>query len=228
MMEMYGVMTNWAKYISILHPISTYKDKSEFTLATSGVVDMGTSVKWAAYNVGATKPEEYGDNYAWGETEPKSNYEWRTYKWASNKLTKYCPVNMTEYWDGEGVPDGKTVLDLEDDAARANWGGNWRMPTDEEWTELREGCLWEWTTYEGINGYKVYGIGGGNIIFLPAAGYWDDDYRLRAGSWGFYWSSSLDTGNPHYAYFVAFKSNGVYCWHDFWRCYGFSVRPVTE
>ena len=226
LINMYGAMTNWANYASRLHPLDTYKEKNEFTLATSGAVDMGTSVKWAAYNLGATKPEEFGGYYVWGETLTKSIYNWNKYTWCNgdyNKLTKYCPADKTDYWDGEGTPDGKTVLDLEDDAARANWGGTWRMPTDEEWTELREGCLWEWTTYEGINGYNVYGFGGGKIIFLPAAG---NNYNGK-GSHGHYWSSSLSTDSPSYAWFVYFfssyvgRSNG-----DRYR--GFSVRPVCD
>ena len=100
LIEMYTVMTNWSNYSSKLHPINTYKEKSEFVVATSGVVDMGTSVKWAAYNVGATRPEEYGNYNAWGETETKTNYNWSTYKWCNgdyNKLTKYCPTDKTDY-----------------------------------------------------------------------------------------------------------------------------------
>lgn len=203
---MYGVMTNWSNYASKLRPIDTYKEKSEFTLATSGAVDMGTSVKWAAYNVGATKPEEYGDHYAWGDTEAKSNYSWSTYKWCMGSrttLTKYCTDSSYGY---NGFTDGKTVLDLEDDAARVNWGGSWRMPTDEEWIELIEGCIWVRTSYEGTDGYKVYCFESGNSIFLPYAGDRNNANLYDVGSVGHYWSSSLNTVEPDLAWFVYFHS----------------------
>ena len=157
-------------------------------------VDLGLSVKWATCNVGATKPEEYGDYFAWGETQPKSNYDWSTYKYCNGSyktLTKYN--NSSSY----GTVDNKTTLDLSDDAARANWGGSWRMPTRAEQDELRNNCTWTWTTQNGVNGYKVTSKSNGNSIFLPAAGYRDDSSLNNAGSTGYYWSSSLYTDNPN-------------------------------
>ena len=127
-------------------------------------VDLGLSVKWATCNMGASSPEEYGDYYAWGETETKSTYDWNTYKWckgSENTLTKYC--TDSDY----GTVDNKTVLDPEDDVAHVKWGGNWRMPTDAEIEELRENCIWKWTTQNGKNGYKVTSKKNGNSIFLP-------------------------------------------------------------
>ena len=106
-------------------------------------VDLGLSVKWATMNVGASKAEEYGDYFAWGETQPKSTYDWSMYKYcngSSSTLTKYC--NMSSYGNN-GFTDNKTQLELSDDAARVNWGGSWRMPTDAEWTELYEQCTRE-------------------------------------------------------------------------------------
>lgn len=233
LIDMYSVMTNWVDYASKLHPLGSYKDKNEFTFVTSGAVDMGTSVKWAAYNLGATKPEECGGYYAWGEIQTKSSYNWNNYSWSNgdeHKLTKYCPVDKNDYWDGEGTPDGKTVLDLEDDAAHTNWGETWRMPTVEEWTELRDNCLWEWITYEGINGYQVYGFGGGNILFLPAAGRRYGTHLDNVGSEGHYWTPSLDTDypGPHNALYSHLVSNypiySYYC--D--RSFGFTIRPVCD
>ena len=98
-------------------------------------VDLGlpSRIKWATCNVGATTPEEYGDYFAWGETEPKDNYDWSTYKWCNESnatMTKYCTDSSY------GTVDNKTVLELEDDAAYVNWGGNWRMPTKAELDEL--------------------------------------------------------------------------------------------
>ena len=190
-------------------------------------VDLGLSVKWATCNVGATKPEEYGDYFAWGETQPKSNYDWSTYKYCNgsyNTLTKYN--NSSSY----GTVDNKTTLDLSDDAARANWGGSWRMPTDAELTELREQCTWTWTTQNGVYGYKVTSKKSGytnKSIFLPAAGYRYDSSRYYAGSSGYYWSSSLYTDNPNRAWDVYFSSDSVYRNYNF-RSYGFSVRPVCQ
>ena len=198
----------------------------EIQMLKSGAVDLGLSVKWATCNVGAKKPEEYGDYFAWGEVEPKpkETYSWSTYKYCVdnyNNLTKYC---NDSYYGNNGFTDSKTVLDLEDDAAHVNWGGSWRMPTDEEMTELREQCTWTWTTQNGVNGYKVVGPNG-NSIFLPAAGYRYGSSLYNAGSDGRYWSSSLNSGNPSDAYNVYFYSSHVGRSY-YYRGRGFSVRPV--
>ena len=186
-------------------------------------VDLGLSVKWATCNVGANAPEEYGDYFAWGETQTKSTYDWSTYKWCNGSpytLTKYCTDSDC------GTVDNKTVLDKEDDAAAVNWGGSWRMPSDDELTELRTECTWTWTTQNGVNGYIVTGPNG-NSIFLPTAGVCLYSNLNFAGSEGWYWSSSLRTGGPYNACSVYFDSNSVN-WNTFDRCYGQSVRPVCE
>ena len=188
------------------------------------VVDLGlpSGLKWAACNVGATTPEEYGNYYAWGETEPKTTYTWATYKWCNGSNTTLTKYNTDSDY---GTVDDKTVLELADDAARANWGGQWRMPTDAEWTELRENCEWTWTTKNGVNGYEVKSKTNENAIFLPAAGYryrtlWDNaDFE------GYYWSSSLLTDYPVGAWYVRFFSDHVGS-NSYYRYYGQSVRPV--
>ncbi len=185
-------------------------------------VDLGLSVKWATCNVGASKPEEYGDYFAWGETTTKSSYSWSTYKWCRgdcDNLTKYC--TSSDY----GTVDNKTQLELADDAARANWGGSWRMPTHDEFTELRTQCTWTWTTQNGVKGYKVTSKTNGRSIFLPAAGYCSDSGLGFAGSDGGYWSSSLDTDGPDDARLVVFDSSDV-GWYYYDRRIGQSVRPV--
>ena len=186
-------------------------------------VDLGLSVKWATMNVGASSPEGYGDYFAWGETEPKDVYEMSTYKWCNGSATTLTKYNTSSSY---GTVDNKTTLELSDDAARANWGGSWRMPTDAEMTELREQCTWSWTTQNGVNGYKVTSKSNGNSIFLPAAGYRDDRSLDDAGSYGHYWSSSLNT-SPYYAWHVYFHS-GVVSRDNCWRYYGFPVRPVCQ
>ncbi|MBQ9362325.1 MAG: Ig-like domain-containing protein [Bacteroidaceae bacterium] len=168
-------------------------------------VDLGLSVKWATMNIGASSPEDYGDYFAWGETTAKDTYNWSTYKWCNGSYdtqTKYC--TSSSY----GTVDNKTVLDLEDDAARANWGGSWRMPTDAEWTELQTNCTWTWTSQNGVYGRKVT-ASNGNSIFLPAAGCRYDSYFAGVGSYGYYWSSSLDESRPSRAWYVGFYSNGA-------------------
>ena len=164
-------------------------------------VDLGlpSGLKWATCNVGANSPEDYGWYYAWGETIPKSTYDWSTYNWCNGSeytMTKYCI--QSSY----GKVDNKIALDLYDDAARANWGGSWRMPTKEEQDELRTKCTWEWKELNGKKGYKVTGPNG-NFIFLPAAGYFYSSSLNNAGSGGYYWSSSLDTS----------YSNDAHCLH---------------
>lgn len=188
-------------------------------------VDLGLSVKWATMNVGASKAEDYGSYFAWGEVEPKDYYDWSTYKYcngSSSKLTKYC--NNSSYGNN-GFTDNKTQLELSDDAARVNWGGAWRMPTDAEMTELREKCTWTWTTQNGVNGYKVTSKTNGSSIFLPAAGYRTGSSLYNAGSDGGYWSSSLITDFPNYAWGVYFDSGNVDRSSGN-RYYGRSVRPV--
>ncbi len=189
-------------------------------------VDLGLSVKWAAWNLGASAPEDYGDYFAWGETEPKSVYNWTTYKWCNgdyDKLTKYC--TNSSCWGSSNPMDYKTVLDTEDDAASVNWGGSWRMPTDAEWTELRNNCTWTWTSdYNGTGiAGRVVAASNGNSIFLPAAGYMDEIDLYTAGYHGCFWSSS-NFGDK--LRFVLFSSGGV-GWNDAFRRYhGFTIRPV--
>ena len=186
-------------------------------------VDLGLSVKWANCNVGANSPEEYGDYFAWGETEEKSDYSWETYKWCNGSddtQTKYC---TNSYY---GNFDNKTVLDPEDDAATVNWGGSWRMPTRAEQDELRTECDWEWTTLNGVNGYEITGPNG-NSIFLPATGRRYGTDILHRGSNGSYWSASLYARYSGSAYYLFFNDRSNYQAY-LHRGYGFSVRPVTE
>ena len=200
-------------------------------------VDLGLSVKWATFNVGASSPEEYGDYFAWGEVEPyyssqdpltwkdgKTGYTWDSYKWCNGSeesLTKY----NTSAW--RGTVDNKTVLEAEDDVVHVKLGGSWRMPTVAEWTELRENCTWTWTTQNGVNGRLVTSNKNGNSIFLPAAGTWVGPVLNGAGSNGYYWSSSLFTDDPSTALDVNFNSSYV-SWRSVIRECGRSVRPVCE
>jgi len=152
-------------------------------------VDLGLSVKWATCNVGAANPEEVGGLFAWGETEPKSDYSYSTYKFSKNG----GKGSYTKYSDN----DNKTVLDLEDDVAHVKWGGSWRMPTWEEMDELLNECTWTWTELNGIEGFRVTSKKAGyedRSIFLPVNKY-SDAAAIAEGSmypsYGAYWSSTL-------------------------------------
>ena len=212
-------------------------------------IDLGlpSGVKWASFNLGASKPEEYGDYFAWGETEPhyesiasdgtftwkigyEDGYAWSNYKWCEgsyNTLTKY---NSSSSYV---TVDNLATLDAEDDAATVNWGGTWRTPTDDEWTWLQENCTWTWTSdYNGsgvagrIVTSKIEGYTS-NSIFLPAAGRPRNPYIFNAGTYGYYWSSSIGTDNSFNARIVHFFSDYVDRKNDY-RFHGLSVRPVCD
>ena len=202
--------SNWiyGRSVRLVHDTIMSKPQPEY-------VDLGLSVKWATFNIGASAPEEYGDYFAWGETEPKAEYRWENYKWCDGTASNMIKYNKT---------DGLTTLDLDDDVAHVNWGGNWRMPTDAEFTELREKCRWEWTVQNGVNGYKVVGVNG-NSIFLPAAGYARATNYYAISTSGFYWSSSFYIDDICNAYYVNFSSKGVYQ-YNLVRYDGRSIRPV--
>ncbi len=186
-------------------------------------VDLGLSVKWASMNVGASKPEDYGDYFAWGEITPKTTYDWSTYtlcKGSSTTMTKYC--NKNSY----GTVDNKTKLELTDDAAYANWGGTWRMPTLDELYEVNNECTWTSTTQNSVKGYLVTGPNG-NSIFLPVAGSYGGTGLNKVGSNGYYWSSSINTSNASNAMGLYFY-NGYRSGFNSGRCSGRTIRPVTE
>ena len=189
-------------------------------------VDLGlpSGTLWATCNVGATTPEGYGNYYAWGETTTKSTYNWSTYRYCNGSestITKYC--NNSNYGNN-GFTDYLTTLQLSDDAARANWGGDWRIPTKAEWEELKDNTTVTWTTQNGVYGRK-FTASNGNSLFLPAAGSCRNGSLDFAGSYGLYSSSSLSTDRPSRAWHLEFSSD--YCsttYSD--RRYGIPVRAV--
>jgi hypothetical protein len=209
-----------------------------FIIEKGGIyaVDLGLSVKWASCNVGAEKPEEYGDYFAWGEVKSKEDYDWSTYKHAKdyNQLTKYC--HNKEY-GFNGFVDNKFELDPEDDAATANWGGNWRMPTADELDDLRYSCIWKWTTQNGVAGLlgtsRVEGYTD-RTIFFPAAGYYFEnqlEFNTALGD-GLYWSKSAydDAKYPYCASALVFREEDSVLYATFGllnlRNEGLSVRAV--
>ena len=184
-------------------------------------VDLGLSVKWASMNIGATKPEDLGDYFAWGEITTKTLYSWATYKWCRGSSS-----TLTKYTNSGYIIDNKTILETGDDVASLNWGGSWRIPTDIEMTELCEKCTWHWTTQNGMEGYKVTSKKNSNSIFLPAAGYHNSENNLvSVGSSGYYWTSVCSTTYQSSAYRLRFLSN-VFGVDSNNRCHGMSIRPV--
>lgn len=195
-------------------------------------VDLGlpSGTLWATCNVGASAPEGYGDYFAWGEITPKDTYNWSTYKYCNycngdyDKLTKYC----SNSWYGDnGFIDNLTVLLPEDDAATANWGNGWCMPTADQWRELLVNTTNEWTTRNGVIGRLFTSKKNGQTLFLPAAGRRWDDELYNAGSDGHYWSSSL-AGGPFRAWYFHLSWGDCYVYRDYSRRYGFTVRPVRS
>ena len=191
-------------------------------------VDLGlpSGTRWATCNVGASTPEGYGDYFAWGETTAKTSYNWSTYRYCNGSnttLTKYC--NNSSYGNN-GFTDNRTTLEASDDAATANWGSGWRMPTYDELNELKNNCTVTWTTQNGVNG-RLFTGPNGNSIFLPAAGDRGDSDLYGAGSLGGCWSSSLYTGYTGSAWNLDFNS-GDYGMYSDYRCYGLAVRAVCQ
>ena len=184
---------------------TTEKKKDEIT--PGQMVDLGLSVKWAGWNVGASRPEEYGGYYAWGELHEKSNYIGSTYQW-------------------DGIFIGGTISGTQYDVARAQWGDSWRMPTLAECQELVNKCTWTWMIYNGVAGQKVTGPNG-NSIFLPAAGERYGMGVFQPGWYGFYWSGVYGERYSGAACYLYFDLGNVY-WTHHASYRGLSVRPVSE
>ena len=191
-------------------------------------VDLGlpSGLLWATCNVGADAPEDYGQYFAWGETQPKNAYNWSTYQYCNggdgwNTLTKYCNKSSFGY---NGFTDNLTTLLPEDDAATANWGDGWRMPTRAEFQELYNNTTVTWTTQNGVNG-RLFTASNGNTLFLPATGCRYYGTLFHAGSYGYYWSSSLHTDHPDYAWYF-YSDSGNYGVFVEYRNYGQTIRPV--
>ena len=204
---------------------TSYGSEKSFSLYYYVDLGLPSGLLWATCNVGADSPEDYGDCFAWGETTTKSTYDWGTYQYCQGGhtwLTKYCNESSHGY---NGFTDHLTTLLPEDDAATANWGGDWRMPSSVEWLELYNNTTVIWTTQNGVNG-RLFTASNGNSLFLPAAGFRSIGSGLiNAGSNGYYWSSSLCTIYPDEAVYFQFYS-GSFGMSDYSRADGLFVRPV--
>ena len=233
MVDMYKVRTNWSNYADRIWPISDYPATPKAGGTVGEAIDLGLSVKWASWNIGASAPIEYGAYFSWGETTPKWNYDWSNYRWCSGSETSLCKYNNNSEF---GIIDNKTLLDLEDDAAHINWGGNWRTPTLIEMQELLDNCTASWDIlHDGAK--SIYGVrftsnkeGYTDIsIFLPAAGYRSGESTILNRSSGLYWSTSISISYPNLASYLSFDSGGnlnsIYG-ND--RYCGLTIRPVCD
>ena len=191
-------------------------------------VDLGlpSGTLWATCNVGADKPDGSGDYFAWGEINPKTTYSWNTYQYAKgswNELTKYCSKAIDGY---DNYTDKLTTLQLSDDVAAVRLGDGWCIPTEEQWLELFQNTHSEWVKTDYAIG-MLFTASNDVWLFLPFAGRRRDNDVKGDGSNGFYWSSSLYTDNPHYAYNF-FLNSGNWTKQYVSRCHGLSIRPVRS
>ena len=209
------------------------------TVYVMGAVDLGLSVKWANFNIGASTPTSYGNYYAWGEIETKAEYTWENYKFRSSGNSsndiKFSKYNESSAFGNYGPIDNKTVLDPEDDVARVVLGNGWRMPTEKEVIELKNNCSWK----EMKNGYYVRGLAKGYeryCIFIPKSGYINGKTRENIGSDCYFWSASLfslmfmgsPTFKPCCGSLVRASENNYLSVGGGDRYLGFPVRPVTD
>ena len=174
--------------------------------------------------MGANSPEEYGNYYAWGEIRPKEEFTWATYLLCNGTnltMTKYCTKSS---YGNEGFTDNITQLEAKDDAATANWGSEWQMPSQEQCDELFNSSYTQttWKTQNGVNGKLITSKSNGNSIFLPASGNPDGS---SVGSWGYYWSRSLNIERPFGAYKLYFDQSTIGT-NNSLRGAGHPVRPV--
>lgn len=200
-------------------------------------IDLGLSVLWGSFNLGAVNERGAGYYFAWGETEPKSSYSWADYAYSNSSGTAFSKYGIDQdWWAGPGAPDNRTELEPADDPARVHLGGGWRMPT--RW-ELWE--LWDFISYEGgrlnletLDGTRGFRISApsGESVFFPCAGRAVGNKVEEFGRYGYYWTSSLtrsvDNG-PAGAYFLG--AEGTVENINEWTCgrfYGMPIRPVRE
>lgn len=180
---------------------------AKISVHSQEAVDLGLSVKWADRNIGASSPSAYGNYYAWGETVTKSTYNAKNCKTFDSKITNI---------------GGNIQYDI----ARKNWKGTWRLPTQDEFQELKDKCQWQWTNQDGHRGYKIIGPNG-KSIFLPAAGHYANNSNTISadGLYGYYWTQNgTKYGNAGSLCFTEeFPIIGESKRYD-----GMSVRPVSE
>lgn len=239
--DLFYIFTNWTENGIIVSEDASYTFTVSYNrhleanfviMSACSFIDLGlpSGTLWAACNIGANTPEEYGDYFAWGETEPKNYYSCENYQYCNgceyngiylNTLTKYCNNALFGY---NGYTDTLSLLQMKDDAATANWGQGWRIPTKEEWEELLNNTTGQFTSLNDVNGILLTATNGA-MLFLPAAGFHGDNSSWYVGNLGNYWACSLDENEPDGAWGLGFTSSEGYMSTSFRFC-GRSVRAV--
>ena len=226
--EVQGLAPGVTKVYVTVGQLSETCDVTVSGVAPSGAVDMGLSVYWASCNLGAYVPQQFGDYYAWGETQPKKVFTWDNYAWCKDgSYTNLQRYNNNENW---GIVDNKAHLDMDDDAAQAKLHGTWHIPSKENWQELCDECEWEWTSSyneSGVEGYIVKAKNG-NSLFLPGAGYKYPGGESNRNPLN-YWTSDL--AQPTYYAFALDRWLGddeqVTWFITPSRCFGLPIRAVA-
>lgn len=207
------------------------KDDKSSTISTTPKINLGphdfvdldlpSGLKWATCNIGAKNPWEYGDYYAWGETESKQPYSKDNCKWHDVDLASLQSL---------GVVNAKGCLTSKYDVATQKWGGKWRMPTNDDFEELNKKCNWELTTLVGVNGYKVSSKkDNSKWIFIPASGYYKGTSDIYVGVGGFFWSSNVyESNSVNFSYYFGFGGGQKGPNFTYSRFYGHPARPVSE
>jgi len=221
----------WAMVLAISckKPLEPENDgNNDIPVLAHAFVDLGlpSGTLWATCNVGAEKPEDCGDYFAWGETCTKELYDWKSYRYGNCvhnwfAMTKYCTISD---WGLDGFVDSLSVLLPADDAATVNWGDDWRMPTKEEWEELHLKTTSVWTTRNGVEGRLLTGSNG-NSIFLPATGFFLDNELICPGL-GIYWSSTLHSRFPERGWSFHYDMDECHVCGTYERSRGQIIRAV--
>ena len=210
--------TEWKTYYELVPPGEAW-DKDYIDLGLS------SGLCWAIHNLGADKPQDEGKFFAWGEIEPKENYSYNTYKWANllkrNEFIKYV---TDDYW---GLIDFRTTLGAEDDAANYILESKWHIPTQADVEELLRECTAEYTQYYGKNGYVFTGPNG-NAMFLPVAGYMEEDEYIKNDRGADYWTSTVYEDSQKNAVTIDFNMSLSLGTGDEYRPYGLPIRPVIH
>ena len=208
--------TEWKTYYKIVPPGDPWN---------KDYIDLGlpSGLCWATRNVGANKPQDEGEHFAWGEVESKKDYSYKTYKWANQlKNNAYIKYVTDDYY---GLIDFRNTLVPDDDVANVAWGGKWHMPTKLDVEELLRECTTEFGSYYGVEGYFITGPNG-NAIFLPGAEQWEDTDYTERGRGGNYWTSTLNEDTQSKAYILQFNLTNIDLDDYVSRTNGLVVRPV--
>ena len=189
-------------------------------------VDLGlpSGTLWATTNLGATKCENFGYYYSWGETETKGSYQVDNYKWSNADMTEFSKYNNDP---SKGIVDNLFELEAEDDAALATWGEGWSIPNRSDFEELMNYCSYSWTDFNGVPGLNFVGQNG-NSMFLPAAGFRVYDIDSHSNEWGYYATRDLYTMESEDCILFMFEPGETHAYWTNLRYYGYPVRPIYK